>query len=376
MKSWMVVLKNPYFFGIISGFLLFSYVPYLLHGAESGVMPFLFMALSVFVATTILLKNEKQAVQSQEKLPGLKAVEKFYLALCLIIVAIYSLELYGQYHINRLISGMAVVLLLYLPRIKLQIRLIIFAVVILYFLRILEEYSRVYLGVYLTVLLGLVFHMVLYQPKRQWNFGIGLKIILITCICLFLPIGVLAVIGFRGEEFFSSFSKGLLVINEGLGFDVNNNTAYILSHYKIHEFDWFHSVISLIANPIPRELWDNKPVTFGAVLSGYYFDVEVDEVFTTLGPGLFGELYANGGYIIMTFIIIVLAVIFKGSWLFIKSSCNAYEVSLIFWMLASLSAFLYRGDFLNGMVNLILRLIPIYVYIYIYKINIKSKNYG
>ena len=368
MKSWISKPINPYYFGIISGFILFSGLPYLIHGAENGVMPFLLIALAVFIVSAKIVTREKLFVQPQEKLGRLKSAEKVFLALCIIVVAVYSVELYGQYHLNRLTAGMAVVLLLYLPRININLRLILLILIIFYVIRIAGEYSRVYLGVYLSVAIGLFLHFVGNQPQRRWNFDKGLKLLLTTIILLLLPAGILLVIGFRGEDLSTSFSVGLAVLQEGLGFDVNSNTAYILKYYQTHEFDWFHSFISLIANPIPRAFWDDKPSTFGAVLSGYYFDVEVDEVFTTLGPGLFGEFYANGGYIVMIINIVIISVLFNKSWSFIKISCSGYETSLIFWMLASLSAFLYRGDFLNGMINIILRLAPIYAYIYIKKL--------
>ncbi len=62
---------------------------------------------------------------------------------------------------------------------------------------------------------------------------------------------------------------------------------------KEEPFLWFYTPYSILVNPIPRELWPEKPVGFGLRLAEIKYEGRTSVV--SLAAGLAGEGYANGG---------------------------------------------------------------------------------
>lgn len=61
-----------------------------------------------------------------------------------------------------------------------------------------------------------------------------------------------------------------------------------------------HTFYSILVNPIPREMWPSKPISFGRILGqirqGEYGTVRAKPEGWSIAAGLAGEGYANGGY--------------------------------------------------------------------------------
>jgi hypothetical protein len=78
------------------------------------------------------------------------------------------------------------------------------------------------------------------------------------------------------------------------GGNLFDDTKYVYDHYgRSQEFLYGHSLYTILVNPIPRSLWQNKPIGFGKLYAesrGYPRSNP-----TSLAAGIAGEGYANFG---------------------------------------------------------------------------------
>ncbi len=135
-----------------------------------------------------------------------------------------------------------------------------------------------------------------------------------------------------------------------------------------------HAPYTIITNPIPRVLWDNKPISFGNILAhinGYPKDNP-----TSLAAGIVGEAYADLGLlgvVLYPAIIGWLAgIVGKISKVFVIYG-SVYHLPLGFLLMMFGAAFV-RGDILTGWIFTVYPTIIFSVILLFYKIILKNKN--
>jgi oligosaccharide repeat unit polymerase len=101
-------------------------------------------------------------------------------------------------------------------------------------------------------------------------------------------------------------------------------------------------------NFFPRQFWPDKPIAFGIILSGQYFDVQLDETFTNFGPGIVAESYANGGYLAIVVVSCVLGVVVGLIDRTIENNRYNWNAVLFGMVFYPALFFVVRGDFLNS----------------------------
>jgi hypothetical protein len=114
------------------------------------------------------------------------------------------------------------------------------------------------------------------------------------------------------------------------------------------DYLYFYTPYSILANPIPRELWPDKPYGFGKVLA---IDAGAGEDSgVSFAAGLAGEGYANGGWVgivVLTAMIGVLCGFFAkfSSELFLSPSIAHLLLAFQAWLAAQ---YFVRGDILSA----------------------------
>jgi len=82
---------------------------------------------------------------------------------------------------------------------------------------------------------------------------------------------------------------------------VSEDVAFCLKTFgRSQDFLFGHTLYTILANPVPREMWTAKPVAFGRILGqirqGEYGSPYAKPHGWSIAAGLAGEGYANGGY--------------------------------------------------------------------------------
>lgn len=168
----------------------------------------------------------------------------------------------------------------------------------------------------------------------------------------FLFFGLLA-FGSRIIEKLSQFSLTRLFQGELLGFDVLWLSDYIFSNYPSKfSFLYGKSIWAVLTNPIPRSIWNDKPIAYGIELAMNFWGIsDYTDVPTNYGPGIVGEAYANFGIVGIIIFAFLVAYMLRLTVVLVERS----GFPILFF--APFIFLLIRGDFLNASVNLILQLV-------------------
>lgn len=285
----------------------------------------------------------------------------------LLILFLYGTGLVSNYHFNRLASGFFIVGIILSIRCRGLRKAAILFVLCISFVSFLSEYSRVYQGVLFAIFTAFAYKL-FHGRVAGFKISHGIRLASILSMPILGIALFIAIIGSRAENLLDSFLLGGNLLASGVGFDVNYNTAWIIDNVPSSTpYLWFQNWLTLLVNPIPRDIWSEKPVAYGALLSSQLYNVHVDEIFVNLGPGLFGELYASGGFLSMALSMPLLIYCFSRIDMFFCERLNDFEYLIFYFVFVALICFIYRGDFLNGMVNLILRLLPLYLFVKIFR---------
>jgi hypothetical protein len=106
------------------------------------------------------------------------------------------------------------------------------------------------------------------------------------------------------------------------------------------------SVWGVLANPIPRRFWANKPVGFGYSIAQDIYGVERPP--SNFGPSIVGEFYANGGFLAVVLAMSLIGFLCK-SYDFLLLRAHQSESSVVIHAAGLYQFFfLVRGDFLDA----------------------------
>jgi hypothetical protein len=215
------------------------------------------------------------------------------------------------------------------------------------------------LSVYLTVwsrrpgqtilLASLAYYSVSKQLTRKTQVKLGLVAV---SIALLLATGQDIYRGMaRNEQFDTRYLGDYLkdywkiVSDQGLVDTFQAASAVAYTYPEKHSYLYGESFWALVANPIPRRFWPDKPVGFGMTIAQEIFGTEMPP--TNFGPSIQGELYANGGLLAVILGVGLVGYLCKTfDWLLLgrfrsESSLLLHATSLYQFF------FLARGDFLD-----------------------------
>lgn len=111
---------------------------------------------------------------------------------------------------------------------------------------------------------------------------------------------------------------------------------------------YLHSTLYVIANPIPRVFWKDKPLSLGYMLARYKFPFAK----VTWGPGLAGHFYHEGGMIVAAFYGLLLGTLLKWVDEVIVSDPDNLFLKGLFAAMVPQLLLLPRGDLGNAMLNI------------------------
>lgn len=151
------------------------------------------------------------------------------------------------------------------------------------------------------------------------------------------------------------FSIAKLSQGDLLGFDVLWLSEYVITNYPSKfPFLFGKSLFAVVSNPVPRSLWEGKPIAYGIELAMKFWNItDYTDVPTNYGPGIVAEAFANFGFLGIPIFSGVIAFLLR----IVEDFSNRTSVSVYFF--TPFIFLLIRGDFLNGCINLILQLLVI-----------------
>lgn len=80
-------------------------------------------------------------------------------------------------------------------------------------------------------------------------------------------------------------------------------------HTRNEPISPFHSLIFYVTNPIPRAVWEDKPVGYGYLLPQEIYEIKGSRA--TWGPGIVGHAFHEGGLHMCVFYAVLFATIFR-----------------------------------------------------------------
>jgi oligosaccharide repeat unit polymerase len=83
-----------------------------------------------------------------------------------------------------------------------------------------------------------------------------------------------------------------------IGFEMFRELLFLQKLVPAHgDYQWGHTYLVQLVNPVPRFLWPNKPIgDAGLELAALQGAVQNGYTYLTVSPGLIGEMYWNGGF--------------------------------------------------------------------------------
>lgn len=120
---------------------------------------------------------------------------------------------------------------------------------------------------------------------------------------------------------------------------------------------YFHTIVFIAANPVPRRFWSTKPLALGYLLPVRYYGAS----FVNWGPGLAGHFYHEGGMFMALIYGILLGFILKKIDSALLTTPNSlFSIAFVSSILPQLVCFV-RGDIAIIFLNLIFSLVTFVV---------------
>ena len=225
---------------------------------------------------------------------------------------------------------------------------------VLSFLTAIDDSSRrAYIAIFMPILIILPH----FFKAKYGNINIKMKIFLVVML-----LGVVVLLhalrsthnfgeGFDND---SKVNNVLYSMKNLRSIDTFYNTAFLVERFpKPWDFFYGETYLSVLVAPIPRSLWNDKPVSIGAplgLMNRYSYRGEFDPYlweqanYYSLSPGFVGEAYANFGYTGVCLISVLLG--FFAALFDKKILTQGITPGSIPWiMLLSTFVLLHRGDF-------------------------------
>ncbi len=213
-----------------------------------------------------------------------------------------------------------------------------------------ESSRRSYIAIFIPILLAMANRLQFDKIKLG-----GRAKILVALIFIFVFLNAMR----SGNDFGEGFNPDTPVkntihyITHLTSIDTFFNTAFIIENFP-DRWDYYfgETYLSVLVAPIPRSMWPEKPVSLGAPLGmmkrlgirDFDSDLWQDINMFSLSPSFVGEAYANGGFLFVSIVSILLGLtmgLYDG-----KLLCNVYDITTLKLQIF-LSSFLmvHRGDF-------------------------------
>ena len=226
----------------------------------------------------------------------------------------------------------------------------------------LTMFSEGSVGLFLAPIVFLIWADVVFSVTYYNRIKIGKSLIIIMFVSVVLSAGLLVIrerpYSHVGEVYnyysnissrsFSGMYEGIMYSHRSVLLQID---AIMKMYGESYDYLHYHTLYSIAVNWVPRELWMNKPISFGRVLAiqGMYYTHDLVSG-PTFAAGLAGEGYANDGYVgivVLSSIVGVLCglaakialVIFSGK------SIVLYMLGMI---LIRFSTLYVRGDILSA----------------------------
>jgi hypothetical protein len=136
---------------------------------------------------------------------------------------------------------------------------------------------------------------------------------------------------------------------------ISEDTAFCFRTFgRTVDFLFGHTIYAILVNPIPREMWPQKPIGFGRILGqikqGDYGRSSAQAHGWSVAAGLAGEGYANGGYLGIPLLSLAIGYLcgkaakaaMTGFWV------SSYPILLVSLGLYRFSSMFVRGDVLSA----------------------------
>lgn len=329
------------------------------HPVKIGLSALLFLAITLavyFVGRALGKRSLGVSYRTHESVSYMKMVV-CVAALLGTYVALKGVGGMPAYHSSRFVpvAGIIAAVLLFRPETRYKL---VWAIILIATLAIsVEFYSR---RPFLTIAIVPIIIYIVNNPIsgvqfRQFIVGLAAS----TILLIFMT-------GLRGSEFSwqldqvdDIFTQGWQTLKAGMGFDTITLLDYVIGAYPdAYPYLNGKSLWGAIVNPLPRFLWEDKPISFGIELASRYFGVDVSSTPTNFGPGIVAEAYANGGAIMVALWAALLGSLLAALDNYI--SRNQRQVLGMIFTAISLPAvfFVIRGDLMNSYYELYIKAAP------------------
>lgn len=173
------------------------------------------------------------------------------------------------------------------------------------------------------------------------------------------------------------FTDGLTALSVGEGFDTIAMFDYVIDNYPAR-YDFLNqkSIYGTVLNFVPREFWPEKPIGFGVELAGNYFGLDISDLATNFGPGIVAEAFANGGLLsVFAWGLATGLLLYRLDSFLSRRSSDLIRATVAAISLPAI-AFIVRGDLLNGVYELFIKLLPALLVFYVTARKVATPNRG
>jgi hypothetical protein len=314
----------------------------------------------VVISHAIVYRRVGQALPNYCPPPGSRTLFNFVLIILVLHSILYVTDISGmaKYHLLRIISAFGIMAFILSFFFHGSARALLLLISVLIVFEMSQQYSR-------RLSLVIIAAALLY-PLIVNRYNISKRALMIFCIGSLSFLSVVLASGSRairqGNSFSDySFSSGLEILFSGSGFDTVHLLDFTIGFYDSATFLYGESLVAGLLNWVPRTLWPEKPIAFGAVLSGQYFGVNIENLFTNFGPGVVAEAYANGGWAgIMTCAVLLgLGIAYADRYIernnrnFLGITFGVIFIPFVF--------FVIRGDFVNSFYQFYFKFAWVYI---------------
>ena len=119
------------------------------------------------------------------------------------------------------------------------------------------------------------------------------------------------------------------------------------------------TVTSLLAQPVPRQLWPGKPRFANTYLNGYLLDVEQGEAGAAYS--VVGELYYDLGLVTVVLGMFVVGALFRALWEYRLANRANDMVAMLFAAALPYAVVLMRGNFADSLARSLFTVVPIVI---------------
>ena len=308
------------------------------------------VGFSYFFSKRLITKKRQCFFYKKKRTSFIKYIKFIVFPLSIIFLLLNDRSGYASM-VGSCIKGLLVALFIY--GIFEKDRMAVIVSIISLFTAVDDSSRRAYIAIFMPIIF-----IYPYVIKNKYG-NVNLKVKLILVVFLFFIFIFLNAIR-SSNDFGVGFdpdrkvSNTLYYMKNLTSVDTFYNTAFLIERFpKPWDFFYGETYLSVLVAPIPRSLWNDKPVGLGAplgLMNRYSYRGKFDNYFWeqanqfTLSPGFVGEAYANFGYagvFLISLLLGIVAAFFDNKIIF-----QGITAATIPWiMFLSTFILVHRGDF-------------------------------